>query len=387
MKPQKLKTLSIQPRDFSKQVHFPGTPDNPYHKIEDLDKTLSKLPLLFYAVLLSGLVYLVSQKPSRSLYFFAFVLIDFILLSLLPIFKISFGPPTLTGLILALMRAPFLLFNFPVMLVFQGLGTFMVVYGFYIEPQFPKITTYRVPIFRNGNRPLSVKIVHISDLHMEYWTQRERRVIEQINQLSPDIVFFTGDFFNLSNQHDPDTAQDIIDFFDQIKAKEGIFAVTGSPSVDLAESISKIQPKLKLKLLQDEYEDIQINGQRMRIIGLNCTHHPEEDANRLRKVITTPNPPPSILLYHSPDIAPHIQDLPIDLQLSGHTHGGQVQIPWLGPIYAGSLYGVTFTSGFYQLLNAHYLIISRGIGLEGDAAPRIRFFSLPEVGLISLEIK
>jgi predicted MPP superfamily phosphohydrolase len=87
-----------------------------------------------------------------------------------------------------------------------------------------------------------------------------------------------------------------------------------------------------------------------------------------------------ILLYHTPDLAPEAAQLGIDLQLSGHTHGGQVRIPLYGAVYAASLYGKKFESGRRQVGDLT-LYVSRGIGLEGGGAPRLRFNCAPEVTL------
>jgi predicted MPP superfamily phosphohydrolase len=87
-----------------------------------------------------------------------------------------------------------------------------------------------------------------------------------------------------------------------------------------------------------------------------------------------------ILLYHSPDLAPLACQKGIDLQLSGHTHGGQVRLPFYGAIFAGSLYGKRFESGRYQLADMT-LYVTRGIGMEGAAAPRVRFLCPPEISV------
>ena len=147
-------------------------------------------------------------------------------------------------------------------------------------------------------------------------------------------------------------------------------------------------PDLNLTLLRDQAIDLEIKGQPIQLIGLDCTHQPEKDLDRLSEIahhLDLNTSKTRILLYHSPDIAPHLDTLPIDLQVSGHTHGGQVQIPFLGPIYTASLYGIAFSSGHYFVNHSLHLIISRGLGLEGEAAPRVRFFSPPEICDITLE--
>jgi len=64
--------------------------------------------------------------------------------------------------------------------------------------------------------------------------------------------------------------------------------------------------------------------------------------------------------------------------LSGHTHGGQIQLPLIGPLFTGSLYGLQLQSGLYKIHDT-LLTISRGIGLEGLGAPRVRFLCPPEI--------
>ena len=86
----------------------------------------------------------------------------------------------------------------------------------------------------------------------------------------------------------------------------------------------------------------------------------------------------TIFLYHSPDLAPNACQLGIDLQLSGHTHGGQVCLPLFGPFFTASLYGRRFQSGRYQI-GPMTLYITRGLGMEGKAAPRVRFLCPPEI--------
>ena len=93
-------------------------------------------------------------------------------------------------------------------------------------------------------------------------------------------------------------------------------------------------------------------------------------------------PPPlphfTILLYHTPDLAPEAAEAGVDLQLSGHTHGGQVRLPLYGALYAASLYGKRFEMGRKQL-DGLTLYVTRGIGMEGKSAPRVRFLCPPEI--------
>ncbi len=87
-----------------------------------------------------------------------------------------------------------MLLGLPYAITFLAIGSLMVIYGFIIEPQFPKIERYWVTKRKPGKAE-AIKIVHISDLHMEYLTRNNERVIRMINELEPDLILFTGDFF------------------------------------------------------------------------------------------------------------------------------------------------------------------------------------------------
>ena len=88
----------------------------------------------------------------------------------------------------------------------------------------------------------------------------------------------------------------------------------------------------------------------------------------------------AILLYHTPDLAPEAAEAGVDLLLCGHTHGGQVRLPLYGAVVTSSLYGKAFEIGRRQI-GGLTLYVTRGLGMEGSGAPRVRFLCPPEVVL------
>jgi predicted MPP superfamily phosphohydrolase len=108
------------------------------------------------------------------------------------------------------------------------------------------------------------------------------------------------------------------------------------------------------------------------LIGINCTHQPHNDFLKIDVLKRINQPVFTILIYHSPDLILELNSQKIDLMLSGHTHGGQVRLPLIGALFTGSLYGRNLQAGEYWFHNT-MLYITRGIGLEGLGAPRVRF--------------
>jgi predicted MPP superfamily phosphohydrolase len=89
-----------------------------------------------------------------------------------------------------------------------------------------------------------------------------------------------------------------------------------------------------------------------------------------------------VVLGHSPNFA--LGDIQADLLVAGHTHGGQVRLPWLGPILTASLLPRRWAAGASTLPGGATLVVSRGIGLERIAAPRLRFLCRPELVVIDV---
>jgi len=368
-----------EPLDFSKQAFFPGESGNPLDVALFSAVRLEKIPPLLFALLLAllaGLRFWYAPFDILLLGFFFYT--DWILLAALPTFKRSFGPAKPTTLVLAGLRLVFSFLPFPAWLVLQVIGTLLVIYGFWWEP-FHLTLTYQ-KLSSSKLAPPSVpplRLLHLGDLHIEKIGRREIQLNALIRQLNPDVIVFSGDFLNLSYRTDPAAIQAARQVIAQWAAPLGVYAVTGSTAVDYPEVISQILADLPVKWLKNETTTLPYAGGQVNLIGITCSHRPHQDAPLLAGLLHNLNGL-NILLYHTPDLAPEAARLGVDLQLSGHTHGGQVRLPFFGALITGSLYGKRFEAGRYQLQQM-VLYVSRGLGLEGAGAPRGRFLCPPEV--------
>jgi predicted MPP superfamily phosphohydrolase len=381
-------------RDFTRVKNFPGTHGNSFDVALHIADFIQSLPVPVFAALLAllaappGLLY---RSWAVWLGLWAFLLLDWALLALLPRRGLSYGPANPPTLVLGVMRVvvgllPPLL-SFPL----QAIGTLLVLYGFWVEPHRLGLTrqTLHSPKLTN-TRPL--KLLHLGDLHAEIGvTARERELIRQVQATQPDLILFSGDFLNLSYLHDQRAWAAAREVLAALHAPLGVFAVSGSPAVDLPEIVPQVLAGLdNIRWLQDEVITVRHDDAQIDIVGLTCTHKPFVDGPRLNDVLAQargPAPaaplPFTILLYHTPDLAPEAADAGVDLQLSGHTHGGQVRLPLYGALFAASLYGKRFEVGRLNegLLT---LYVTRGIGMEGKGAPRVRFLAPPEIILWEL---
>lgn len=365
-------------RDFTQVKNIPGTLDNELDQIFRKFESIQTIPIPFFALILAVLAMIPEYGRWGSWFgLFGFMLLDWLLLAFLSRADRSYGPSQPSTLILALLRLPFALLPSPLSILFQIAGTLLVIYGFWIEPHHLTLTHQSL---RSSKLPagFSLKVLHLGDLHIERITQRERELAQKIEELKPDLILFSGDILNLSYNEDPTAILHARQVIAAWRAPLGTYGVSGSEAVDLAHIFPGLVADLPLKALDRQTLILEHQGASLSLTGLACSHRPYLDAPVLAELAPAATRYFSIFLYHSPDLAPDAAQLGFDLQLSGHTHGGQVCLPVYGPLVTASLYGRKFRSGRYRIKNM-ILYITRGIGLEGKAAPRVRFLCPPEI--------
>jgi predicted MPP superfamily phosphohydrolase len=364
--------------EFKDRKHFPGTKGGPFEVLVRKGMSIEQIPAPIFALGLMGWSYVIAWGEfPEALIFYGFATLDWALIRILPIVGFSFGPIKPPVLMLAILRTPFLFFPPPYNWTFQSIGTLLVIYAFWFEPQrltvsHESLATDKLP---KGAR---IRLLHFGDLHIERITPRDQKLVKKINQLKADLILFSGDLLSYSNLDDPNSWTDTRWVFDQLKAKHGIYAVRGSPAVDEDYVVDAIYEGINVNLLENEVAEVKLDDGTVTILGLSCSHKPHIDGVNLKSLTALNENSFRILLYHSPDLAPLAAQDSVNLQLSGHTHGGQVRLPVFGALFAASLYGKRFEMGRYKV-DEMILYVTRGLGMEGMAAPRVRFLSPPEI--------
>ncbi len=269
--------------------------------------------------------------------------------------------------------------------VLQAGITAIQIYATWVEPFRLTITSleFTSPKLQSGE-PL--RVLHLSDIHFEGWTPRERRLLEIARALAPDLIFLTGDYLNLSSVDNGPARQGVRDLLAELATIAPTYAVVGSPPVDRPDVVPRIFSGLPITWLVDEAAEVEMKGHRLRLIGVRCTADHRRDGERLRRLCSAGfHPALQILLYHSPDLFPLAAELGIDLHLAGHTHGGQLRLPLFGALVTSSAFWKRYEAGLYRR-GSSTLYVSRGIGVEGKGAPRARFLAPPEIVLITFHL-
>ncbi len=248
--------------------------------------------------------------------------------------------------------------------------------GFYIEPFALGVTEISAP----GPAPLT--IVQLTDLHVERTTRREREILQTVEGLHPDLIVLTGDYLNQEFIFDPLARQAVRDLLAQLHAPLGVFAVTGS--VDTPSDTTAIFDGLDITMLNDESVRLPFDSGDLYVVGV-ANEGLSRDRRALENLMDSiPPEAATLLLYHTPDLIETAAAEGIDLYLAGHTHGGQIRLPFYGAIVTFSAYGKQYEMGQYTL-GPTTLYVSRGLGLEGLGLPRVRFLCPPEMVVVNLK--
>jgi predicted MPP superfamily phosphohydrolase len=325
---------------------------------------------------------------------------DLGLLAALPHWGLSFGPPqppwlALIGVrwLLALTAALFApnepLTALLVLTLVQVLLSLLAAYATLIEPFRLQVSQVEVCSPKLSNPGSSLRLVQLSDLHVERLTARERALPALVNDLKPDLIVLTGDYLSTTYHADPRALADLRTMLGELRAPGGIFAIWGTAEVDIPSLLRPILTDLGITILEDRAIELVLHDHRLWLMGLSCSPKPppaglEADAARLRALVReAPSGAFTLLLYHRPDLMPQAAAGGVDLYLAGHTHGGQLRLPGFGAIFTASRYWKRYEAGAYQQ-GVTLLYVSRGLGMEGFGAPRARFLSRPEVVLLTL---
>jgi uncharacterized protein len=238
-------------------------------------------------------------------------------------------------------------------------------YAFWIEPYWIDVTHHTI------SAPLSstLKIAHLTDIHTSGLGRRERKMLDLIEAERPDLIVITGDSISITSDY-----PGLHDVLTHLHAPLGVWIVRGNhedwwPVKNEREFYESAGAKLLLNASAEVREDVWL-------VGFDDLFGGSPDANKAFAGV--PDSAYKIALFHSPMFFEQIAGR-CDVALAGHSHGGQVRLPFIGPLWLPPFSG-KFVRGWFEQEGTR-MYVSRGVG---TSILDVRFLSRPEIAIITV---
>lgn len=277
------------------------------------------------------------------------------------------------------------------------------VWGSVIEPyrlEVDRPAPLALPETRAGSDPLRIGV--LTDLQTVHVGDHESRAVDLLMAERPDLILLPGDVFQGSREQFDRELPALQELFGRLHAPGGVFIVHGdvdpaisapnefeSPhSVRLSPAVPTLDEVVRgtdVQVLRQEVVFIRVGDRMVQIAGSLLDPGPEGTGRLVEQFSRSPEVV-RILLAHRPDVVLDLPDgISPDLVVAGHTHGGQISVPFVGPILTLSDVPRHVAAGGLHPLEGTHLYVGRGVGMERGQAPPVRLGVPPNVGILILQ--
>ena len=273
-------------------------------------------------------------------------------------------------------------------IIFSIICLLLILCGiyFYFENTTLEVSTYQIASNKIPNEFNNYKIIQISDFHNNTSSKLTKKLIAEIKNQKPNIIVITGDLID-STKTNVDIA---IDMIKEIIEIAPVYYVTGNHEARTNEydNLKSQMIELGVKILENEAQEIQLNNSTINILGINDPSFYKESDILDSKIVKNNmeniqynEDNFTILLSHRPEVFKIYVEKNIDLVFTGHAHGGQIRLPFIGGIIAPNQGAFPeYTDGIYREKDTT-MVVSRGIG---NSIIPFRVNNRPELVIVEL---
>jgi hypothetical protein len=256
-------------------------------------------------------------------------------------------------------------------------------YGTHVAPYRLGVERAEVelPAARAGSDPVRVGV--LADLQTTHVTSYEERAVTKLLGLRPDIIVIPGDVFQGSDRQFRQELSALRRLLGRLEAPGGVYAVRGD--ADHGDRLDQLVVGTDIEILDYEVVSTTVGDRTVRLGG-NKLYWAPPPAVAMRDELMASKPGDiRILVSHRPDVVLLLPpDSGVDLTVSGHTHGGQIALPILGPIVTFSRVSRSVARGGLHDVDGNEIFVSSGVGMVRMDAPQVRLLTRPAVGIIVL---
>lgn len=259
----------------------------------------------------------------------------------------------------------------------------LIIFGILISRIYFEVNTFEIKDFILKSKKIPkgqrIKILHISDLHNKKFPNNNEKLLKEIKDQEPDIIVLTGDIID-GKTEGFDDVYNLLQAL--VSINKNTYFVSGNHEWRNAKKDLFIDgiKNIGIKVINNSNEALTQDNFSINVCGIDDPYTDHEDTDLAFNNINTDSF--TILLSHSPDIVPKNNNLPCDLILCGHTHGGQIRFPFIGGVIApGQGFFPKYDKGVYKLNSDTILFINSGLGTSGFP---IRFLNKSQICFITL---
>ncbi|GAF23755.1 metallophosphoesterase [Shouchella hunanensis] len=263
----------------------------------------------------------------------------------------------------------------------------VAIYFFYTQNHRIVLSSHSIEVAQMDAEHNGITIVHLSDLHSAEFGEKNERLIQIVQQEDPSFIFMTGDLIDSYTSNNGEG----VDLMKELVSIAPTYYVTGNHEwrLGIVEGLEETLDEIGVTVLRNESLTIEHEGFSFQLVGIDDpdsrgTASPEEIVRDLldEAIPATAADSYTILLSHRPEVFSIYQDSSADLVFSGHAHGGQVRLPFIGGLLApGQGLFPDYSEGLYEEEDTK-MIVSRGLG---NSLFPLRLFNRPEVIRIDLQ--
>ncbi len=267
------------------------------------------------------------------------------------------------------------------------------LYATHVEPSWLRTDHLDLALdpSRTGDDPILVAV--LSDIQTNRIGAHEREAVDRVMAAEPDIILIPGDLFQGDRDEIEREADAMRELLGRLHAPGGVYFVQGDSDHYL--EMTTLLPGTDITPLLDEVVDVEVHDRTVRVGGIRNSRYTGHSgrpmySSRSRDTIDSLESAPEdgtirILVAHRPDAVNELDtDSRIDLVVSGHTHGGQVVLPLIGPPVTLTDVPRDLARGGLHEVDGNAIVVSPGVGMVRGQAPQVRFLSRPAVVLVEM---